>query len=56
MSEESAARPSTTDHSLDSKINYNHSKGKVKFKGICLKQDSLSLIHGNVVNLIFLMS
>ena len=29
-------------------------KGKIKFKGICLKHDNMSFIHRNVVNLYFL--
>ena len=47
MSEESITLPSTT----DKKKNKIKCKGKMKFKGICLKQDSGSFIHTNVVNL-----
>ena len=53
MSEESITLPSTTDNSFDSEIIYNYGKGKIKFKGICLKQDSVSFIHGNVNLYIF---
>ena len=37
--------------SFDPEIIYNYVKGKIKFKGICLKQDSVYFIHRNVVNL-----
>ena len=30
---------------------YKYGKGKIKFKGICLKQDSVSFIRRNVANL-----
>ena len=51
QSEESIASPSTTDNNFDPEIIYNYGKGKIKFKGIFLKQDSVSFIHGNMVNL-----
>ena len=51
MSEANITPPSTTDNSFDSEIIYNYGKRKVKFKGICLKQESVSFIHGNVVHL-----
>ena len=50
MSEEGITPPSTTDHSFDSEKGYNYGKGKIKFKGISLKQDSVPFIHGYVVN------
>ena len=37
---------STTDNSFDPEIIYNYGQGKIKVKGICLKQDSMSFIHG----------
>ena len=51
MLEEIITPPSTTDNSFDPEIIYNYGKGKIKFKGICLKQDSVSFIHGDVVSL-----
>ena len=36
---------------FDPEIIYNYGKGQIKFKGICLKQDSVCFIHGNVVSL-----
>ena len=33
------------------KLFVNMVKGKKKIKGICFRQDSLSLIHGNVIHL-----
>ena len=47
ISEEGIRPPSTTNHSFDSEIIYNYGK----LKRICLKQDSVFFIHGNVVNL-----
>ena len=38
MSEESITVLPTTNNSFDPEITYNKSKGKIKFKGICLKQ------------------
>ena len=46
-----ATPPSTTDKSFDPKIIYDYGKRKIKFKGICLKQDSVSFIHRIVVNI-----
>ena len=40
----------TTDNIFFSGIFCNYGKGKIKFKGICLKQDKVFLIHGNEVN------
>ena len=51
MSEESITPPSTTDKTFDPEIVYNYGKGKMKFKEICLKQNSVSFIHESVVNL-----
>ena len=46
MSKESIIPLSTTDNSFYREIIYNYGKGKVKLKGICLMQDSVSFIHG----------
>ena len=51
ISEESITPQSAIGHSFDSEIIYICCKVKTKFNGICLKQDSVSFIHGNVVNL-----
>ena len=37
--------------SFEPQIFYNYGKGKVNFKGMCLKLDSVSFIHRNVINL-----
>ena len=50
MSGKSITLPSRTDHSFDSELTYNYGKGKGKFKGIYLKQDIASFIHGNEVD------
>ena len=54
MSEESIKPPSTTDNSFNPKIIYKYGKARTKFNGICLRQDNILFIHGNVVNLYFL--
>ena len=41
----------TTDNIFSPGIFCNYGKEKIKFKGICLKQDKVSLIHGNEVNI-----
>ena len=51
ISEESITISSRPDHSFVSEIIYNYGKGKVIFKGISLKHDSVSFIHENLVNL-----
>ena len=37
--------------SFKPEINYTYDQGRIEFKGICLKQDSVSFLHGNLVNL-----
>ena len=54
ISEEIITPQSAKGHSFDSEIIYSYGKVKTKFNGICLKQDSVSFIHGNVVNLYLL--
>ena len=49
MPEKSIKPPFTRDNSFDPEIICNYSQGSVKFKGICLKQECVSFIHGNVV-------
>ena len=48
---ESIKAPSTTDTSLYPEITTQHDQKRVKFKGICVRQGSISFIQGNVVNL-----
>ena len=43
--------PSSTGKSFDQKIIHNSGKGKIKFKGICLKQESVFFTHANIINL-----
>ena len=50
MSEESITLQSTADNIFDPKIILNYCKGKTRFEVICLKQGSVSFIHGNVIN------
>ena len=51
MSKETIIPAFTTDSSFHPVIIYNYGKEKLRFKEIYLKQDSVSIIHGNVVNL-----
>ena len=51
MSEETITIPSRAENSFNPEIIYNYGRGRIKFKGICLKQDSVSFIDRNAVNL-----
>ena len=51
MSEETITTPSRAENSFNPEIIYNYGRGRIKFKGICLKQDSMSFIDRNAVNL-----
>ena len=51
MSEETITTPSRAENSFNPEIIYNYGRGRIKFKGICLKQDSVSFIDRNAVNL-----
>ena len=51
MSEESIIKLSTPDDSLAPKQDSGYRTLKVKFTGNCSRQDSISFIYGNVVNL-----
>ena len=42
--------PYTSEISFASELIDGYPIKKVKYKGICLKQDSVSFIHGNIVN------
>ena len=52
ISEESSFLPSTADNCYAPKWISKYSTPTVKFNGDCLKQDSMSFIHGNEINLI----
>ena len=51
MSEERITPPYTTHNSFNQDIMFNFGYSGVKFKGIGLKPESVSPIHGNEVNL-----
>ena len=51
MSEENVTPPFTIHCNFDLEKSYKYGKEKVKFKRICLKQDSVSVIHQKVANL-----
>ena len=51
IAEESIENPSTPDNVFAPKTNTGHLLSKVKFNGYCLKQDSMSFLQKNVVNL-----
>ena len=51
ISEETITTPSRAENSFNPEIIYNYGRGRIKFKGICLKQDSVSFIDRNAVNL-----
>ena len=51
ISDESITPLSTTDKSFDPEIIYNYDEAKIKLKVACSKQDSVSFIHWNVMNL-----
>ena len=48
MSEEYITPPSATEISFEQTRIYNYGQGRIKSKAICLKQDSVSFLHGNV--------
>ena len=51
MSEERIAPPYTAHNCFNQDVMFHFGYNGVKFKWICLKPDSVSSIHGNVVNL-----
>ena len=51
MFDESIKPPSTSDNSLAPALSYICIKIRVKFDGGCLKQDNITLTHGNKVNI-----
>ena len=51
MSEESIKYPSISDNGFAAKRNAGYPLSKVKFNGNCLKQDGVSCLHKNLVNL-----
>ena len=51
LSAESIKRPSTSDTSLTTELNYYGNKVRVKFTGICLKKPKILYTHEKVVNI-----
>ena len=51
MSQESIKNPHTSDTTFAPKLNDKYKFGEEEFKGICLKQDSISFLSKKVVNL-----
>ena len=51
LSDKSIKPPTTTNSSLNPKLNYYSTKTKIKFTGSCLKQSSHILTHKKVVNI-----
>ena len=56
MPEECVENPQTSDISFAPKLIGDYQFQKVEFKGICLKQDSVSFLHRNIVNLYILIN
>ena len=56
MPEECIENPQTSDISFAPKLIGDYQFQKVEFKGICLKQDSVSFLHRNIVNLYILIN
>ena len=51
MSGESINTPSTSDNSLAPVLSYVGNKIRVKFDGICIKQDKITFNHEKIVNI-----
>ena len=51
MSKETITPSSATDNSFDPDLIYIYNKGKIKLKKTCFKQETVSFIHENVINL-----
>ena len=51
LSDENIKPPTTSDNSLTPILNYYDIKTKVYFDGDCLKQDSVTINHGKIVNI-----
>ena len=51
MSKKTITPSSATDNSFDPDLIYIYNKGKIKLKKTCFKQETVSFIHENVVNL-----
>ena len=51
MSDEIIKPPTTSDSSLAPALRYNGNKSRVKFDGVCLKQDKITFTHGTIVNI-----
>ena len=53
LSEENITTPATSDNSFASNLLIHHSKIALNFEENCLKQDTVTFNHRNVVNLFF---
>ena len=51
LSRENITPPAIPDNSLTPQLSYYGTKTRVKFTGICLKQDKITYNHKNVVNI-----
>ena len=51
LSNESITPPSATNNFLSPSLNYLGTKIRIKFSGICLKQDKITYTHGKIVNI-----
>ena len=51
LSDESFKLPTTSDNSLNPKLNFYGTKIRVKCTGSCLKQPKITYNHGKVVNI-----
>ena len=51
ISNESIKPPTTSNNSLNSRLNYNDTKIKVQFNGSCLKEPKFTFTHRKVVNI-----
>ena len=51
LSNESIKSPTTSNNSLNPRLNYNDTEIKVQFTGSCLKQAKFTFTHKKVVNI-----
>ena len=51
LSNEIIKPPATSDSSLAPALRYNGNKSRVKFDGVCLKQDKITFTHRTIVNI-----
>ena len=51
LSAETTNPPATSDNILTPRLNYYGDKVRVEFTGSCLKQSTISYVHGKVINI-----